>query len=206
MEYVFILVTWELEFLGASIYFSESQLHSLQQHQLKRFPCISYSLGGCYLQGRNECGFKLHKDRKELDVYLQHSVYSDWSHKYLLEVHKLPIVCKYSAKPYTVLSTLSSLRPIASHIFSLISNTTCSSVLSSQYSLFSIFILLTLCFLSYHSANCSLSFLSPSLLQFNFIHELCCIDPVRAFLSKYFLETALPNFPWLSKVRQIPAL
>lgn len=47
------------------------------------------------LAGRNECGFELHKDRKDLDVYLQHSVYSDWSHKYLLEDNQLPIVCKY---------------------------------------------------------------------------------------------------------------
>lgn len=111
-------------------------------------------------------------------------------------------ICKYSAKTYTVLSPLSSLHHIASHIFHVISNINCSSILSSQYSLFSIFILLTLCFLPYNSANCSLS---HSLLLFDFVHELCCIGPIRGFLPKYFLETALLNFTWLSKVRQIVA-
>lgn len=49
---------------------------------------------------------------------------------------KLTVVCKYSTKPYSVLSPLSSLHHIASHVFSLISSTTYSSVLSSQYSLY----------------------------------------------------------------------
>lgn len=71
------LVAWEVQFLWAILYFSESQLHNLQKHKLR-----ALKVATCRGQ-RNA-----HKVLEESNVVSQHSVYSHWFHKYLLENNK----------------------------------------------------------------------------------------------------------------------
>lgn len=198
--YVFTLVTWEL---GASSYCTETQFHSLHQPQLTRFPCINYSLGGYYLQPEEECAFELHEGQKKPIVCLWHSVYSDWSPKYPLEDHKLPVVCKYNASSFYSAQSPFFIVYCPSYI-----------QLDLQYNLLQYPSVLY--FLFSYSSPCScfhiipltaiFLFFSPSLLQFNFVCELWCTGPVRGFLPNiFFKQLPYPIFHD-SSVKQMPAL